>query len=235
MRPLIAVVSCHSRPEFADAVRCTWLPSVPVTADVRFFLGQGANREPKQDEVFLDCRDDYEGLPDKVQSIAKWALEHDYAHMLKVDDDVILKPRDMLGSGFDQYDFVGPLNGTSKTGGIQTPYGFCYWLSRKAMECLAGSQLPEGSNDEYLVSLVLHQKGIFLHADPRYFLFMGKRTQMVQMCTTNRPLRRFVDPPAKDPIPGTFAWCIYLNWQGWHTTPRSEVIQEMKRIFMENL
>ena len=63
MKILIAVVNCHKRLAYQQAIRNTWLPLVSG-ADVRFFLGP-ANREPKADEVFLYCDDSYQGLPPK--------------------------------------------------------------------------------------------------------------------------------------------------------------------------
>ena len=92
MKHLLAIVSCHSREDFSDAVRSTWLPLVPQGLDVRFFRGRGATREPLADEIFLDCDDSYEGLPNKVQEIVRCAHSHEYDFVLKCDDDVVVKP-----------------------------------------------------------------------------------------------------------------------------------------------
>ena len=106
MKLLIAVVNCHSRLEYQQCIRETWLPLVQG-ADVRFFLGP-STREAQQDEVFLDCDDSYAGLPSKVQAIARWALTNSYDYVVKLDDDVVLRPAQFLNTGFQNYDFTVP-------------------------------------------------------------------------------------------------------------------------------
>lgn len=240
MKVLIAIVSCHSRPHFAEALRSTWVPLVPPTADIKFFLGRGGNREPLADEVFLDCDDSYHGLPNKVQEMMRWAYDHGYDFALKCDDDVVLKPRELLLSGFQLSDFTGCQEPSCKPGEIRTPWGFCYWLSRRAMKLVVDNPLPgqQGSvsthvhnNDEAWVSTVLHVNQIFLHSDKRYYLFTGKPAEKIRK-DNPRPLRR-PQVPEKVPEPGTFAFCVYLNWAGWHMTPDSVSINEFRRIFSE--
>lgn len=232
MKKLLAVVSCHSREEFSNAIRSTWLPSVPEGLDVRFFRGRGAAREPLADEIWLDCRDDYEGLPNKVQEIVRWAYEHNYEFVLKCDDDVVIKPKELSNSGFENFDFTGSKETACKPNEIQTPYGFCYWLSRKAMALIMAAPLPgqPGSthsnvhnNDEAWISTVLYINNIFLHSDHRYYLHRGGRPKYAI---------RFLRAPKRDtpliaePSPDCFAWCVYLNWSGFHKTPREELIKE---------
>ena len=229
MKVLLGIINCHSRADFQQCVRDTWLPSVPEGLDYRFFLGRGTRqREPKQDEVFLDCDDTYEGLPEKVQAMFRWALRNGYEFAVKLDDDTVLRPVEWLNtSGFQYADFIGPRNSGSRPGGVQTPYGFFYCLSREAMKFIIDAPLPGlSNNDELWVSQVLHQNGIFLRHDPRYYLSMGTKEVTLKGA---RPLRRDIPPP-KEPVSNTFAWCVYLNWEGFHLTPSSEVIKEMKRI-----
>src|ERR1700675_8735 len=239
-KALLSLVSCHSRPEFSDAIRKTWAPLVPSTADLKFFLGRGATREPREDEVFLDCDDSYHGLPNKVQEIVRWAYDHGYDFVLKCDDDVVVKPKELLASGFDHSDFTGCVEPSCKPGEIRTPWGFCYWLSRRAMKLVLDNPLPgqPGSihshvhnNDEAWVSTVLHYNGIFLHSDSRYFLFTG--TPGERLRNTARPLHR-PRPPVKMPVPESFAFCVYLNWQGWHNTSHDVILSEFHRIWREN-
>ena len=59
-KTLIAVAGCHQNKARADAQRQTWVKDVDAAADVKFFLGrpgQLATREPRRDEVWLDCPD----------------------------------------------------------------------------------------------------------------------------------------------------------------------------------
>lgn len=233
------MVTCHSRPEFLDAIRRTWLPLVPPTADVKFFFGRGGTREPLHDEVFLDCDDAYAGLPNKVQEIMRWSHDKGYEFTLKCDDDVVLRPEALLSSGFVSHDFTGCQEPSCKPGEIKTPWGFCYWLSRKCMKLIIDNPLPgqTGSihnhvhnNDEAWVSTVLHYQGIFLHSDERYYLYLGKPPAPPP---TARPLRR-PKPPEKVPVSGAFAFCVYLNWCGWHMTPTATVLEAFYKLFTEN-
>jgi hypothetical protein len=193
------------------------------------------------DEVFLDCDDSYQGLSNKVQEIARWAYAHDYDFMLKCDDDVVVKPRQLLESGFQLSDFTGCQEPSCKPGEIRTPWGFCYWLSRLSMKLVIDSPLPgqQGSvtghvhnNDEAWVSTVLHVNNIFLHTDKRYFLHMGKVSS-----SAPRSLRPVLRPKRTErmPVEGTFAWCMYLNWHGWHKTPAETVLDEFRRVYSDNL
>jgi Galactosyltransferase len=216
------VVSCHTREEYSDAIRSTWLTSVPEGLDVKFFRGRGAVREPKSDEVWLDCRDDYEGLPNKVQEITRWAYEHGYEYIAKVDDDVVVKPTAWLNS-FHRCDFTGCREIECKPNEIQTPYGFFYVLNRKTMKLVIDEPLPIHGNDEAWISTALYKKGIFLDNDPRYYLHRGERPK-----PTVRALRAPVRPrpPVRTPLPDAFAWCVYLNWNGFHQTPKEELMKE---------
>lgn len=227
MKNLLALVSCHSREEFSNAIRSTWLPSVPPELDVRFFRGRGATREPRSDEVWLDCRDDYEGLPNKVQEIVRWAYEHDYEYVAKVDDDVVVKPAAWL-NGFHRCDFTGGLETACKPNEIQTPWGFFYVLNRKTMKLVIDAPLPTHGNDEAWVSTILYTNGIFLTNDLRYYLHRGGRPA---------PATRGLRAPKRDipfvvtPPTNAFAWCVYLNWAGWHNTSREDLMKEYHYLY----
>lgn len=222
MSVLQAIVSCHSREEYSNAIRSTWLPSVPEGLDVRFFRGRGAIREPLTDEVWLDCRDDYEGLPNKVQEIVRWAYDHDYEYVAKVDDDVVVKPKEWL-NGFRRCDFTGCRESACKPNEIQTPYGFFYVLNRNTMKLVIDEPLPSHGNDEAWVSTALYKKGIFLNPDHRYFLHRGGRPKP-EFRSLRAPKRE--SPLVITPSPDAFAWCVYLNWAGFHQTPREELMKE---------
>lgn len=231
MKTLIAVVHCRTRKPYMDAIRSTWLPIVPAEkADVRFFVGRGDNIELPPDVVELDCDDSYVGLPDKVKSIATWALENNYDALLKCDDDVVLLPNKLLDSGYEKNDFVGHKN-SSKENPVP-PYGFCYWLSKKAMRIVASSALPVDGYDEGWVRTKLYEHGIVLTHDPRYFLYFGKKEDFI---SKRRPLRfsRENTVPAIKPVEGTFAWCLYIPWLGYKNMPVERNIQEFHKVWKE--
>jgi hypothetical protein len=142
MKTLIAVTTCHAFRNRADAVRETWGAEV-AGADTRYFLGSGTAQRP--DEVILPCPDGYHHLSLKTQLIRRWALEHGYDYLWKVDDDTYVRPERLLDRGVAHY--VGRLRGPS--GNYTAPYcsGFCYGLSRQALELLAPLDWP--SNDDF--------------------------------------------------------------------------------------
>jgi hypothetical protein len=208
--------------------------------DVRFFFGAGAGREPLEDEVFLACGDGYSDLPEKVQAIIRWAYEHGYDYVLKCDTDVVVQSRAMLSSDFTSYDFVGLRNMSGKIEEIHTPWGFCYWLSRKAMKLCIDAPLPgkpgsvhnyKHNNDEAWVSTVLYVSGVYLHDDQRYFLHTG-------VAKRRRPLQRPLRAPKRPvpevfvPSPGTFAWCIYLDL-GQNIVPMQDRVEEFYKVYEE--
>src|SRR5271168_4131804 len=146
MKTLIAIINARHREAWRTAIRGTWLSQVPEEADARFFMGVGEQRKFAPDEIALECSDKYEHLPEKVQSIARWALLHDYDYMLKCDDDVVLRPKSLMESGFERYDFSGKANRPPQP--YVVSFGFNYWLSKKSMQIVAQAELPEdGSND----------------------------------------------------------------------------------------
>lgn len=230
MKTLIAVVHCRTRQPYMDAIRSTWLPLVPNSASVKFFVGRGDHRDFPDDVVQLDCDDTYEGLPDKVRAIARWALDNDFDHVLKCDDDVVLMPNKLLSSGYEKFDFVGHRN-SSKEDPVP-PYGFCYWLSRKAIGIVAASELPIGNYDEGWVRTKLYEHGIVLHHDPRYFLHFGNKEDYI---SKRRPLRFSRDRvPEIAPVDGTFAWCMYIPWLGYKNLPVERNIKEFHKVFAAN-
>jgi hypothetical protein len=223
----LAIVSCHSREDYSNVSRATWLPSVPEGLDVRFFRGRGAVREPKDDEVWLDCRDDYAGLPEKVKSIFEWGYDHGYDTVSKVDDDVTINVNKWL-EGFYRCDFTGCRESACKPNEIQTPYGFFYVLNRKTMRLVLDSPLPSHGNDEAWVSTVLYTNGIYLKHDHRYFLHRGGRPRP-EVRSLRAPKRDY--PLVTTPPPDVFALCAYLNWGGFHMTPDAVNLQEIQWLY----
>lgn len=218
MKVLIAVVTCHTRRDWADAVRSTWVRLVEG-ADVKFFLGRG--EAASSDEIILNCDDSYQGLPEKVREIVRWAAKNDYDYLLKCDDDVVLHPAKLLASDFVEYDFTSH----ESEAGNPVPWGFNYWLSRKSMSIMATEPLPFNNNDESWVAHTLLNKGITLHHDGRYWLYSAKRLELVH---SKRPLRA---PYNNQPnLRMYFSWCMHNK-----LVPRKALIEEFKRVFKEEV
>lgn len=146
MKILIAVKSCHRDIAlgFNQIVRDTWGRDFPVT----FFVGRGQS-ELADDEVMLDCPDEYLDLPAKVRTILAWALWRGYDFVFLCDTDSYVAVDQLLSSGFEDYDYVGNFNGElGKPKAVEgahyawTSGGDGYWLSRKATEIVATAPEP---------------------------------------------------------------------------------------------
>ena len=228
MRVLIAVVNAHTRLAYQQCIRDTWLPLVQG-ADVKFFLGP-SERLPKDDEVFLECDDSYEGLPSKVRGIMRWASDHDYDYAVKLDDDVIIRPEQFLNSGFHSHDFTGHKNDTRQ---YPVPFGFSYWLSNRAMKLVADANLPNDGNDEVWVTKTLSKAGIVLNHEPRYVMYVGQRENFVPskvraLRAPKRPQPYFTEPISVD---RAIAWVMYFNWAGFHMVSDDRIVAEMRKVF----
>jgi hypothetical protein len=157
-KALFAIVNARHRQDWRDIIRRTWLPLVPKDrADAFFFVGQGSPISDSESVVELQCSDAYKDLPSKVQNICRWALQNGYDHVLKIDDDVVIRPTLFLDSGFQNYDFSGQEN---RPGKPAVTYGFCYTLSRKSMEAVSRAGLPHDFDDEKWVAQVLYRADI---------------------------------------------------------------------------
>jgi hypothetical protein len=242
MKSLIAVVNACHRNEWRQAIRDTWKPLVPADkADVLFFVGTKDRMDeiPQgEDVVALDCPDGYMFLPEKVRAIARWAVDKEYSHVMKCDDDTVLMPEGLLGSEYEKYDYVGRANRPPVPEvPCWVPMGFNYWMSKRALKLLVDEPLFENSNDdEKWVAMMLHKGGIDLHDDVRYRLHYG-----VSLATPNRPLRAPKRPLTPlnarnrmDEYPGTFSWCIFVEGFSGNRIPLEFKIKEFHKVFEES-
>lgn len=231
-KTLLAVITCHGRGSFVEAIRNTWLPLIPKGTDVKFFLGRGEIRPPGNDEVFLQCGDGYFNLPEKVKKTIEYAYTSGYDYVFKVDDDVVIKPKEFFSYPYSKWHYIGGGAASDGSKEVQrTPWGFCYALSRLAMKIILSEPVPEvdGStydiskgdkfNDEAWVSMTLYQHGVYLHVDPHYHL----RTGVTE------------DNPYKErPLPdGVSIFCVHIHRD--HTRPPHESVNEMYRLAQEHL
>ncbi len=210
-KTLLAVINARHRPEWRRALRDTWMKQVPKNkADAFFFVGTGEQLKDQEQVVEIACSDKYEHLPEKVRAICRWAIEKDYAYMLKTDDDTMLKPNSFLDSGYHNYDYSGSSNRPDSPYAI--PFGFGYCMSRKSMEIIASSSLPgDGSNDdEKWVAYNLSQAGILLTDIRRYYLHQFPIDPVIR--AEKRSLRAPVRPQRKNylEVPEqTFSYCVH--------------------------
>ena len=148
------------------AVRETWWRDFEKFENVtcKFFYGRGAMRQPQPDEVFLECPDTYEGLPEKVRAICSWALGNGFAWLFKCDDDTYVYADRLLESGFEKFDQMGyKPRGEERcvTGGPG------YTLSTLAMHAI-GREIPWGHAEDLWVGATLRKHGYTRQGDPRF-------------------------------------------------------------------
>lgn len=204
-RTLIAVVSCHARPIPRELLRSTWVPRVPQGIDLRFFLGtkplETGGFVAQNDEVFLPCDDSYNGLPEKVQRIFRWALEQGYDYCMKLDEDVCLLP-EQWAKGFLRVDFSGRPNMSQP--GYLCPWGFAYVLSKRSMGIVCKASLPRDNNDEQWVAQTLAPYGVGLSTDSRYCLHTPQYNKKRTLRAPPRPMA------SEESTAGAFAYCIFM-------------------------
>jgi len=163
-RVLVAIVSCGKNKQRRDWQRQTWLPELKF--DYKFFVGKGASTEA--DVVELDCGDDYKSLPDKTLAVIRWAREHGYTNLLKLDDDVYCRPERLHPPIFD---YVG--NTCTHKHYVS---GAAYWLSARAMDACLTKWYRRSNAEDACVGDTLQQHNIYPIDDKRYRIgWSGRR------------------------------------------------------------
>ncbi len=164
MKVLVAIESCHSHKNRRDWQRQTWLPKLQF--DYKFFVGKdesGASKaavNAEEDVVVLDCKDDYNSLPNKTLAIVRWAREHGYDKLLKLDDDVYCRPERLV---VPDGDYVGHCYGHK-----YYCSGAAYWLSRYSMDAIHSGWKQFSNAEDMSVGQTLAKAGISLTEDHRY-------------------------------------------------------------------
>ncbi len=108
---IICVKSCQRDLDSGlhDAIRSTWGRDARAAGiDVRFFVGaQDFRSRYASDEIGLACEDGYEDLPFKTREICKWASSKMLSHIFLCDTDTYVSIRNLLSSGWEEYDYTG--------------------------------------------------------------------------------------------------------------------------------
>ena len=194
MRILIAIHGAHSQPDQMQAQRETWLQTLTIWADYKFFLGRATrckgdcgDAECEQlnaalkapDVVTVNCDDGplWNGpqrtlvLNRKTEALVRYALEHDYEYVFKCDDDTYIRTDLLWSSGFEQHDYVGLMGGHHAQGVGDYSWaqgGAGYWLSRRAMEIIDAAGLHLARAEDFAVGQILALHGIRAHNETRY-------------------------------------------------------------------
>lgn len=157
MKVLVAIESCNQNLQRRSWQRQTWIPDLQF--DYKFFVGDGAPTE-EIDLIQLDCKDDYNSLPEKTFAIIKWARENEYDKLLKMDDDVYVRPERLV---IPEEDYVGHAYGHK-----DYCSGAAYWLSAKAMDAILTKWYRRSNAEDLCVGYSLGRAGIKLTEDCRY-------------------------------------------------------------------
>lgn len=151
MRTLIAITTCAENQERQRAICETWLRLLPDGEDARFISG----RDSGLGIVSLDCPDSYRELPQKTLATVRYAVEHDYELLIKVDDDTFLMPRPEYLAEFGKHDYFGSVGRRSYC------QGGCYSLGRRAMNAvLKHPEMFSIGMEDAAVGRALHAEGI---------------------------------------------------------------------------
>ena len=171
MKALIAVYTC-SRPKYQERLKTlqdTWIPLAAPYHDIRVFDG-----------ARLGVSDDYWSLPQKTKALCKYAIQHEYDYLLKVDDDTYVHPdklsipsADYTGIRIKANDLGFPPTFPTMPKGTY-PYdyasGGAYWLSRKAMEIIVATDINDWAEDRW-VGQALARNGINFVELPDYLFY----------------------------------------------------------------
>lgn len=123
--------------------------------DMRYFIGGGwsASDNDQPDEVRLDVPDLKSGLLEKVLGMFRWALQHKYDAMLKIDTDSYINVQRMRCQPFLKSDYAGAWVGHlgrhySDTEVYSFIQGSCSLVSAYAMELVLRQNLLEFAREK---------------------------------------------------------------------------------------
>ncbi len=168
---LIAIVTCKD-PKYADrlnAQKATWIPLAKAAGyEVRAFTGDD-----------LGMPDDYLSLPAKTKALCKWAIDHGYRRLVKVDDDCYIN---MTNFEVVKTDYAGLRCGPHDAGcrerGIpdfpkgtvkfEYASGGAYWLSERSIRLIADAPLGKEWAEDRWVGQVLGDAKVTLTKLTRY-------------------------------------------------------------------
>ncbi|MFQ6538464.1 MULTISPECIES: hypothetical protein [Aphanothece] len=108
-RIIIGVLTCNKHAGRANGVRVTWARQLPETYRLLFLFGRpGQPPQMVGDQLFLDCPEAYEALPQKVHAFLQYCHEHfDFDYIFKTDDDTFLDLERFIGFDKQGGDYIG--------------------------------------------------------------------------------------------------------------------------------
>ena len=110
------MITCQKNKERGDSIRETWLKLVPPNVRVLFVFGRpGKPASLEGDELFLDCIEAYENLPQKMSLFYQYCINNlSFDYLLKIDDDSYVDVGQFLAFDKQASDYIGQFDGVKK-------------------------------------------------------------------------------------------------------------------------
>lgn len=127
-RIIIGILTCPKNNHRADGIRNTWLKLVPDHVRVLFVFGRpGHDPSLEGDDLYLNCPEAYETLPQKVHLFFEHCDNNfDYDYIFKTDDDSYIDMRKFLSFDKQNADYIGRMLGMADSAITRTwHYGKC--------------------------------------------------------------------------------------------------------------
>jgi Galactosyltransferase len=164
-RILIGICSCGRYGERREAIRQTWLRTLPAGVTALFFIG----RESASDRdglISLAVPDDYQNLTQKVHGFFRYALAHyDFDYLFKCDDDTYVHGVRLLN---EIRPGVGLLGSMQLRSAGYASGGAGYLLSREMVEKLAVDLPPNPGAEDVFFSSRSASTGLRLESTPAF-------------------------------------------------------------------
>jgi hypothetical protein len=170
---LIATMSCNKNRHKQKACTDTWFGQLVSECDETvkpIFVVGGEIEGMVGHTLVLPVPDTYGGLVLKVKATVRWALEHQFTHILKLDDDTYLRGKCFL-KAFPT--ITAPYTGRAvwaRHGELQFAHGGGgYLLNEQSMQIVADKLSEEyGRPEDCQIGRVLKDAGIRITNDRRF-------------------------------------------------------------------
>lgn len=107
---LVLIMSCEKNKDRMDKIRRSWAKDLIASGITHYFV-VGRPGQPAtivDDVLYLNCPDNYEGLPRKTEAMLRYFAEQSaFDFMLKIDDDTVLNVNQLFPSKFWKRDYSG--------------------------------------------------------------------------------------------------------------------------------
>ena len=164
-RPIILISSCKRDQENGNnqAIRNTW--GAHSVIPYRFFVGDTSPEH--DDEIMLDCPDNYFSLPMKTQLSLRWAMLEGYTHFFRAFTDTFIDTERLAKSGFEEHLYSGNPCGFWRD--LFHHGGPGYWLNLNAAQLVITQPHAHAEKlEDYWVGMLMQKYGVPPHHDFRY-------------------------------------------------------------------